>query len=70
MPGVPLPPGQPKAKAKSKAKAKAKASAGPAVAELEPKTLDDLKADISGKLNNSICETCQPQCFELKQIAS
>ena len=46
-------PSNPKAKAKSKAKAKAKAAATtPAVSEVLPKSLDDLKAEISPILRN------------------
>lgn len=59
-----------KAKSKAKAKAKAKSSPQPNVAEVEPKTLDDLKSEMSGKLNISICETCQLWiyflCLELR----
>ena len=46
-----------RAKAKSKAKAKAKAAAVPTngVAEVAPKTVDELKAEMSHHLNFSIC---------------
>ncbi len=43
-------PSAPKAKAKSKAKAKAKAAATPGVSEVMPKSLEDLKTEISPTL--------------------